>query len=126
MPRITKGIEYDGVPEVVPGGISIPKAQPRGIANQGQGTSVVTPPLVVYDSIRLLPISTDAVTTNIAGNPTDTASLDTVNIALATRVVSYPGSSTDDNNTQWEVPVPYNMDTDAPDVTIRLHIVILS
>lgn len=118
-------VDYKGVPYgVAPGGVVITPDKPRGQVNQGSGTPVVTPTVDNdYGSIMLKPIDSDAVHTNVAGSATSTVSLTLTAPNITTNGIAYPGGAADDNNTQWEVPVPFNFD-DTAEVRVRVHILI--
>lgn len=125
---IRRGTEYEGVAEVGPGFQSIPALKPRGMTNAGSGTPDVDLPFPDPDfgSIILSPLDSRAVTENVAGSAVSLLELSTIDANLTTLGVSFPGADGDDNNTQWEVPVPSGMSPSAPNIQIRLHIVIAS
>lgn len=117
-------MEYTGVPESGPGFISIGVQKSTKSPTGGGNIPVPPPPDLDFDSIMLIPTDANAVTTNVAGTATSLYTLSSANAAITTKAVSYPGGASDDNNTQWEVPVPSNMDNDNPTIIVRLHILI--
>lgn len=122
-----RGTEYEGVPELVPPGQSIPLRQPRGLANQGTGQTVVpSTEDIDHDSIMLRPLDANAVTTNISGACCQTAEINAVDLQMTTRALAYPGTSGAENNTQWEVPVPSRVHATAPGWYARIHMEIPS
>lgn len=76
--------------------------------------------------LRLLPLDADARHTCVSGTATSLTKLSPTDSYLSTLGRVYPGGATDDNNTQWEVPVPVTMDPNvtANQVLIRLHVLI--
>lgn len=63
-------------------------------------------------------------TQNVSGTGTSLYELYSLNNALSPVSFLFPGSMYADNNIQWMVPIPSDMDTTNPGIKIRLHLII--
>jgi len=108
MAKVNTGVEYEGIPNVTPGGRSIPKVPGRGRANRGGGTVIVPPTPTTPASTRAseMFLTADGFTQCVAGNGVRHFDLSTINTSITPVAFSYPGGATDDNNTQWLWLVP--------------------
>ncbi len=77
-------------------------------------------PDVDYGIIRLT--AKQGFTRNHAGDPITDYDLGTTNPNFSEILASlYPGGATDDNDIQWEVPIPQDMDLADPQISVILH-----
>jgi hypothetical protein len=121
MPTIDRGTELDQIGEIVPGAIQ--SGRRTSVANQGRGTPTIPVEDVDYGIIRLTAL--DGYTRNNAGNPITGYDLGGVDAVFSTIVAYlYPGGASDDNDVQFEVPVPQDMDLTDPQITVILHFLI--
>lgn len=111
--RVSRGTEFEGVPNVIPPGQSIPSRAPRGLANQGSGSDVDTPPPPPNQDFQWA-VASDGQTRNDGGAGITVQSLSTIQAALVQLGFSFPGGSSDDN--QWGIPIrmPDNYDPSQP------------
>lgn len=105
-----RGTEYEGIPELVAPGQSIPKKQPRGIANRGEGVPVV--PLTGRGrSQQQWEVISDGVThIEAAGAGITVTDLSTLNSGIQGLAYSFPGEDADDNSwtVYWQTPLDWD------------------
>lgn len=118
------GVEYEGTPNIVPGGRSIPKKPGRGRTNAGSGSKTVVTNTTALGrrTIVLTARMPVGVITNIAGASTTDTALSTINPAFKPTAPSFPGLAADDNDIQWVLAVPLDL-ANTPNLSIRLHII---
>jgi hypothetical protein len=114
-----KGLEYEGVANLVPGAQSIPVKTPRGVANAGSGGKGTdgTP----AKASQAWAVVDSGVTHNDAGAGITVKDLATVNADTNGLAYSFPGASADDNCwiVQWQVPSNYDP---AKPITMTLEV----
>lgn len=119
-----RGTEYEGVASPVPPGQSIPKKQPRGIANAGSGTPIIPPlaPSEVDRQAQEWTVTDEGVTSNSAGHGITVLDVSTVNSKFQGLAYTFPNDgSTDDNSWTIDVVLPTFMSA-TPNMKIRLFV----
>ena len=120
MPIIARGTELKTIAEIVPGAIQ--GGDTTAVARTAGGGSVVVPD-VDYGIIRLTAL--DGFTRNHSGNPITGYDLGGVDPVFSNIIAYlYPEAAGDDNDIQWEVPVPQDMDLTDPQITVICHFLI--
>lgn len=122
MPIISRGTELQTISEIVPGAIQ--GGNLTGLTNRGSGSPVV-PPVTDADYGIIWISAVEGFIRNHSGNPITGYDLTNTN-AVFSNVVAllYPGGASDDNDVQFEVPVPADMALDDPQITVILHFLI--
>lgn len=101
MGRRRGSVQYEGIPEQTPPGMSIPKKVPKGLAASGTGSVAGTTPSTKYVELQW-DVTGAGSTMWVAGAGITVKELDDFNAVAAPTGYSLPGSSADDNN--WQVP----------------------
>jgi hypothetical protein len=114
MPRFRRGVEYEGTPELIAPGMSIPKRAPRGIANQGDGNNVFPQPTIGWDSKEWAVCDAGVTHIEAAGAGITVNDLSAVNSSLQGLGYSYPGEAADDNSWTVQWSLPDNIDVTKP------------
>ena len=114
MRRYNRGTEAEGVVNIVPPGQSIPKKQPRGIANQGDGTDQFPVPAVGWDSKEWAVVDAGVTHIEAAGTAVSVTDLSTLNAGLQGLAYLFPGGDADDNSWAVQWSVPDNIDVTKP------------
>jgi hypothetical protein len=116
-----KGLEYEGVANLVPGAQSIPVKTPRGVANAGSGGKGTGAGASRGAAYFTAGNPNPGITHNDGGAGVSVVDLSTVNADTFELAYSFPGGATDDNIITWKWIVPKSIAAN-PKIVLYLHV----
>lgn len=119
--RVNRGTEYEGTPNVIPPGQSIPSRVPKGLTNQAKGTDIDTDNDIGYESFQYY-LTTSGQTRNDGGAGITVKELKDFNSVLSQLGYSFPGANGDLNQWAQSIQLPTNYDSSRP-IVATLHII---
>ncbi len=109
-----RGTEYEGIPEIVAPGQSIPKRPGKGLAAGGGGTVIFPLPTIGWDSREWAVVDAGVTHIEDAGAGVTVVDMSTYNANLQGLAYLFPGTDADDNSWTVQWSVPDNIDVTKP------------